>query len=51
MGAGARGDEDVGRLRAINAHYADIDHNALEWLFERLTGDPSPDDNTPIDAP
>lgn len=30
--------------------YADIDGTDLHWLFEQLSGDPSPAGRTPIDA-
>lgn len=40
---------DVIFLHKIRDEYADIDSLDLFWLFERLTGDPSPAGRTPID--
>lgn len=50
LDCGFQGNEDVGRLRRLRERYADIDTRTLEWLFEQLTGDPSPADTTPIDV-
>ena len=38
-------------LYDIRDEHGDIDGNDLHWLFQRLTGDPSPAGRTPIDAP
>lgn len=37
-------------LYDIRDKHGDIDGNDLHWLFEQLTGDPSPAGRTPIDA-
>lgn len=45
----APGELTAQMLYDVREAHGDIDGNDLHWLFEQLTGDPSPSGRTPID--